>query len=93
MTPYQVSSEIYGGFFYPGITLNSGSTFIFAILLDRLAGDGVVCPQRFFVCFGLVLFLLLLVYFFLQVFIFILPLAFWLVRKYFACELVELKTK
>ena len=22
MTPYQVSSEIYGGFFYPGITLN-----------------------------------------------------------------------
>ena len=22
MTPYQVSSEIYGGFFYSGITLN-----------------------------------------------------------------------
>ena len=22
MTSYQVSSEIYGGFFYPGITLN-----------------------------------------------------------------------
>ena len=23
MTPYQVSSEIYGGFFYPGITLSN----------------------------------------------------------------------
>ena len=32
MTPYQVSSEIYGGFFYPGITLNekrSCFSFIF----------------------------------------------------------------
>ena len=23
MTPYQISSEIYGGFYYPGITLSS----------------------------------------------------------------------
>ena len=35
MTPYQVSSEIYGGFFYPGITL-SDHALIFGIVRDRI---------------------------------------------------------
>ena len=25
MTPYQISSEIYGGFYYPGITLSNNA--------------------------------------------------------------------
>ena len=32
MTPYQVSSQIYGGFFYSGITLNDNGDLSFFIL-------------------------------------------------------------
>ena len=37
MTPYQVSSEIYGGFFYSGIILNNGSLSKDAPYLNALS--------------------------------------------------------
>ena len=48
MTPYQVSSEIYGGFFYPGITLIKETTADVISLLHNV-------EKRYFAMFGVLM--------------------------------------